>query len=178
MVEQLAVGRELHHLGVDEHKLELRRMLGVQQRSHYHIESHRLTLLCSTGYQKVRGIGQVKDLDLLRNGIAYGYGQFGLALAEGGIVQERLQRHYRRRVVGHFDTHRVGEGNHPHSPGIQRHGYIVLKVLYGRNLHSGGRIDLVQGDRGAHNGLHVHHLDLVVGEGSPYLVVVAYQFLL
>ena len=83
MVQQLSVGAEFHHLGVHEHELQFRRMLGIQQRSHYHIQAHGLTLLGGTGHQQVRGIGQVEHLHLLGDGVADGDRQFCLAAAEG-----------------------------------------------------------------------------------------------
>ena len=94
VVQKACVGREFHHLGVHEHKLELRRVLGVKQRCHNYVKAHGFTLLGGAGHKEVRGIGKVKDLHLLGNGVANSHGKFGLGVTERGVVEKSLQRHY------------------------------------------------------------------------------------
>ena len=82
MLEERIVCSELHHLRVDEDKLELSRMLCIQEGCDDHIESHRLTLLCSAGNKKVRCICKVKGLHLLGDGISDSDRKFRLAVSE------------------------------------------------------------------------------------------------
>ena len=177
VVQKFGVGREFHHLRVDEYELKLRRMSAVQQRTHYYVEAHRLALLCSAGHEEVGRVGQVEYLDLLSDSITDGDRQFRLALAEGFIIEKGLERYYRSKVIGNFNTDGIFQCHHAYSLGPQRHGNIFLELLDVGDLDSRGGIDFVQRDRRTYDGRHVVDLYLVVGESSTYLVAVAYEFL-
>ena len=177
MLEQASVRGELHHLRVDEDHLHLGGMLGVQEGCYQHVESDGLALLGGACHEQVRSVGQVEHLHLLGDGAADGDGQFGLAVAESLVIEEALQRNYRRLVVGHFYADGVGQGNDTHSAGVQGHGYVVLETADVGYLDARGGVDLVQGDGRADYGLDVDDLYLVVPEGGAYLVVVAVELL-
>ncbi len=104
VLEKALVGSELDHLGVNEHELELRRVLGIEQGGHYHVKSHRLTLLRSARYKKVRSLSEVKHLDVPCDCAAYGHRKFGLCVAESIIIEHGLERHHGRLAVGDLDS--------------------------------------------------------------------------
>ena len=128
-------------------------------------------------YEPVGGVAEVEDLDFLGDGVAYGYGQFVFALAEAFAVEQALQRHYARAVVGHFDAYAVGQGYDAHAAGLEGQGYVFLELLDVGNLYARGGIDLIKGDGGADDGLDVGYFYPVGEEGSAYLVVVAVELL-
>ena len=82
-------------------------MLCVKQGCHYYVKTHGFTLLGGTGHKEVRGIGKVKHLHLLGNGVTNCHGKFGLGVTERGVVDKSLQGHNRSLVVGNLDTHGV-----------------------------------------------------------------------
>ena len=120
----------------------------------------------------MRRVGEVEDLDLLGDGIAYGHGEVVGAVAVGLVVEQILQRHYGRIVIGHFDAHRVAQGHDPDALSVEGKGDVLLQLLDVGNLDARGGIHLVEGNGRAHLGLDIHHLDLVIGQGRADLVVV------
>ena len=153
-------------------------MLGIQQRSHNHVQAHGFTLFGGTRHQKVRGVGQVEHFHLLGNGVTDGDRQFCLAVTEGRIVQKSLERHDGRFVIGHLNAHGVRQGGDTYALGIERDADIFLELLDGGNFNTGGRIYLIQCNGGTYHGRYIAHLDFVAGQGCADLVVVAAELIL
>ncbi len=129
MLYERLICSELHHLRVYENEFKFRRMLGIQERRHYHIQSYGLALLCRSGNKEVRCISKVKNLDPLGNRISYGYRKLRLALTESGIIEHRLERHNGRRAVGHLNSDAIRQRHYTHPLGIQCHGYLPVQIL-------------------------------------------------
>ena len=178
MLQQLRIGVEFHHLWVYEHELQLRRMLRIKQRRDDDIQTDRLALFGRTRHQKMRRLRQVEDLDFLGNGIPYRNRQFVFVVPECFIIEKGLQRYYGRTLVRHLYADRIRKPHYPHPMGIQRHGYVLLEIPDGGNLHARRRCHLIESHCRALTGYHVLHLYLIVEKGCPYLVVVPFKFLL
>ena len=143
MLQESIVCSKLHHLRVHKHKLQFRRMLGIQQRRNDDIKSHRLTLLGRTRNKKVRSISQVESLHFLSDCVSKGNRKFSLAVTEGRIVQSSLQRHYGRLAVRNLYTYRIRQCHDTYLLGAKRHSYLLAKTLDGRNLDTRCRHDLI-----------------------------------
>ena len=127
--EKALVGSELDHFRVDKHKLELGRMLGIEQGRHYHIKTHGLTLLRGTRNEKVWSLREVKHLNVPRYCAAYGNRQFGLSVAEGVVVEHGLERHYGRLAVGNLDSDGIVKFHDTNSLCAERDSDIALHCL-------------------------------------------------
>ena len=121
----------------------------------------------------MRGVGKVEHLHLLGDGIAYCDREFVFAAPEIVAVEEVAERHDARSVVGDLDAHGVGQGDDANAAGLEAQGDVFLKLLDFGDLDARGRSDLVEGDGGADDGLHIVHRDLVGLQGGDDLVVVA-----
>ena len=87
MLQQFGIRIELHHLGIDEHELQLRWMPGIQQGCDNDIQTDRLALLGGPRHKEMWSLSKVEDLDILRNRIAYRHRQLELVLPESIIIQ-------------------------------------------------------------------------------------------
>ena len=87
MFQKFCVCIEFHHLRINEHEFEFRRMLGIQKRRDNDIQSDGLTLLGSTSDKQVRCGRKIEGLDLLRNGVSESNRKFIFAVTERGIIE-------------------------------------------------------------------------------------------
>ncbi len=124
--DQILVGSELDHLRVDEHELEFGGVLGIQQRGHDHVQPHGFALSCRAGDEQMRRIRQIEDFDFLGDGVADGDRKFRLAFPVGRVVQDRLEGHHGRLVVGDFDADRISKGDNSHALGMQIDTDVIL----------------------------------------------------
>ncbi len=126
VLEKPLVGRELDHLRVDEHEFQFRRMLGIEQRGDYHVESHGLSLLRGSGDQKMRSLSEVEDLDIPRDGAADCDRKLRLGFAEGIVVEHRLERHYGRLAVRNLDSDGIVKFHDAHALRPEGDSDVVL----------------------------------------------------
>ena len=66
-------------------------MLAVKQRVDDDVKTHGLALLGRTCDEQMRGVGKVKHLDFLGDGISNRYRKFCLALAKIPVVEQGLE---------------------------------------------------------------------------------------
>ena len=177
----LAVERQLHLLGVDHHKLQLRRMFLVEQRRDDGIQAHRLTRTRGTCHQQVGHLGQVGHKGLVRDGLAQRHRQRHLAaVAESVALQHGLHRHHLRLGVGNLDTHRAlaGDGgDDADAQRRQRQGDIVLQRLNFRDAHAWRRLDFIERDRRSRRSGNLDNLDAVVAQRRNDAILVGHQLL-
>ena len=128
----LFIKRELHLLGVNEHKLDLRGMFFVKYRRDDGIETHRLTLTSSTSDKQVRTFGKVDDVTLVADGLADGEREFVFAVLESRRRYQRFHRNNLRVLVGDFDTDSAASGDwrdDSDTSSLQVHHDVVLEAL-------------------------------------------------
>ena len=82
MVRNRVINRELHFLRVDKHKLQLIRVLLVEQGSDDGIQTNRLSLTSSTRYEKMRYLRKVHHVYFVGDSFAECDRQFHLCLLE------------------------------------------------------------------------------------------------
>ncbi len=93
VVQQAGIPAELRLLWINKHQLQFRWPLGIQQRCHNYVQPHGFTLLCRSGNQQMRGIGQIKYLHIAGYLFADGYRQFSLAGQEFLRCHQFANRH-------------------------------------------------------------------------------------
>ena len=170
--------REFHLLRVDEHELELRRVLAVEQADEDGVEAHRLALTGGAGHQEVGHFGQIKDERLVRNRLADGHRQGCVRRLELVGGDQRPHRHHVGRGIRDLDAHGAAARNgrdDPDAEGGEAQGDVVLEVLDLRNPDAGGRHDFVQGHGRAHFRLDARHLDAEVAQRLEDAVLVRFE---
>ncbi len=154
----LAVGGEFDHLGVNEYKFEFGRMLGVEQRCNYAVQSDRFSLTCGAGDEKVRHLCQILDENIVGYGGPYSHRQPHFLTGVGKLLgaYDRADRHCLGVAVGHFDADSAGSGNRRDDAYAQRceaEGNIVFETLDLCDADTFGRNYLVERDCRADSGL-------------------------
>ncbi len=76
MLHEAGIIAKLRFLRVDEHQFQLGWTLSIEEGSDNHIQPNRLTLLCGTGNQEMRGIRKIEDLHVAGDLLTDGDGQF------------------------------------------------------------------------------------------------------
>ena len=87
---------QLHLLWIHQHKLQLTRVLLVEQRHEHGVQPHRFTLTRGTCHEHVGHFGQVKYIGLIGDGLANRNGQRSIAVLELIAGNEGPHRHHIR----------------------------------------------------------------------------------
>ena len=131
MLDDGRVDAELHHLGVNHDKLELCRMLLVEQGCDDAVETYGLTLTGGAGYKQVRHLGQIKHEHLIGYGASKSHGKLHLAFGKLTAVQYGLHRYHYGLGVRYFytDGSLAGYGCYDtYAQGGQTQCYVSFKV--------------------------------------------------
>ena len=177
MLQERIVWSELHCLRVNEHELQLGRMLRIQKRRNDHIKADRLTLLCSTCHKKVRSVCKIEHLDLLRKSrISYGNRKLRRAVSERIVVEHRLQRNNRRCAVRHLDSYTAWKRHNSYATHFEGHSDLSMDAFDRSHLHSRSKHDLIQRHGRANHCGNLLYIDLIVLKRRTDHHVVLIQF--
>src|SRR3712207_5577436 len=104
MILNHRIDAELYLLGVDQHKLQLGRMLLVKQRSDNGIQPHGFTLSRRSRHQHVRHFTEIEHENLVRDCFSENNRQFKLGFLKLLAANHALSRNNLRIFVRHLDT--------------------------------------------------------------------------
>ena len=147
MALELRVERQLDLLRIDQHELQLRRMLFVEQRRDDRVQADRLALSGRPGYEQVRHLGQIDHERLVLNRLAQHDRNVVLRLLKLHRLDNRVHRHDLLVLVRHLDADRPlarYRSDDPDTEGRQAQRDVVLQILDLGNAHARRRHDLVQ----------------------------------
>ncbi len=151
MTLQVCVDTEFHHLRVDKHKLQFRRVFLVQKRGYNGIQPDRLSLPRGSCHQEVRHFAEVEHEYLVRDGLAQHNRQVVFRLLELTRRDNGLHRHNLRVFVRHFNAYRSfarHRRNDTYAEGREVKRNVVFQILYLRDSHSRVWDYLVERDGG------------------------------
>src|SRR5690606_23275046 len=117
-------------LRIDQDKLQLRRVLFVNQGSQYHIESYRFTLTSGTRHQKVRHLCKIPYKDFIGDRLSKSNRQILVRLHELLRTEDRPCRDQFAVFVGHLNTDGSLARNwsdNPNAQGSQAQRDVVLE---------------------------------------------------
>lgn len=137
MALKSAVEAEFHALGVDENEFQFRRMLLVEKRCDYGVQTYRFTHAGGACHKEVRHLGEVSHENLVRDCLSERHGKFHGAVAVDVAVKNRAHRHNLRVFVRHFDADCSFCGNRrddSHSEGCKAELEVVAEALTERVL--------------------------------------------
>ena len=163
----LGIERELDHLGVDHHELELRGVLAVEQRGDDGVQPHGLTLSRGARHQQVRHLGQVEHVILVLDRTADHHRELGLRLLETQRTHGGVHRHHLLVAVGHLDADGSLAGDRGDDADTQRLealGDVVFEPLDLRDLDALRLHDLIERHGGADRGLDTLDGDAEIAE--------------
>ena len=107
MLQERLVRRELDHFRIDHDKLQLRRMFLVEQRGDDGVDRYGLTCSGCTGYEQVRGLGEIEHKHLVGDRTTIRDRQFHLLLfLEAFGRDDRVHGDDLRLLVRHLNTDR------------------------------------------------------------------------
>ena len=153
----LRIERELDHLGVDHHELQLRGMLAVEQRGDDGVQTHRLALSGGTRDEQVGHLREVEDVVFVLDRAPDDHRKLGLRLLEAQRPHGRIHRHDLLVAVRNLDADRPAAGDRRDDAdarlGLEALGDVVLQPLDLGDLHALGLHDLVERDGRADGGL-------------------------
>ena len=104
MVFDIFVDAELDHFRIDQHDLELGRVLLVEQGSDDGVQTYRLALAGGTGYQQVRHLAQVEGEHFVHDGLAQHNRQVVFAFLEFLGLDQAAHIDDTRIAARHFDA--------------------------------------------------------------------------
>ena len=125
-------------------------------------------------------LGKVGDEDVVADGLAEGYWELHLGVAESVAFEHGLHCHNLWFCVRHLDAYvaLARDGRYDtYAQCRQREGYVVLEVLDFADADARSRLNLVEGDGGAGGGGDFVDLDAIVAQGLYDAVFVGDEFL-
>ena len=170
---------QFHLLRIHQDKLELARVLLVEQGDQHRVEAHGFTLTGGTGHEHVRHLGQVEDVRLVGDGLSNGDGQGRIAVLELVAGNERPHADDVRIRIRHLDANRAPAGNRRDDPDAEcgeTQGDVVFEVLDLGDPNAGRRHQFIQGHRGADGRLDARDFDAVVLQRVLDALLVGLEF--
>ena len=167
MLHEAGIIAKLRLLGVDEHQLQLGWPLSIEEGCDNHIQANRLTLLCGTGNQKMRGIRKIEDLHVAGDLLTDGDGQFSRTGTEFFRRHQLSYRYGRSHLVCDLKANTVFEYGCHHTLRLQSDRDVICQITYCGHLRILRRIDFIQCHCWPGDCLYVFHLNIVVRQRFP-----------
>ena len=178
VILQLCVGEQFHLFRIDQHQLDLRRVLLVQQVHQDGVDAYRLTLTGRPRNEQVRHFRQIGHKDLVADRLSERNGQVHFSALEFLRHQHLLERNDLLFLIRHLDPDSPPPGDgcdDPNTEGRQRKRDVVFQVFDLGNAHPGSRNDLVQGNGRPDRRPNFGDLDLVIEQRLDDLILVRLQ---